>query len=122
MGDLADFIHHARYPLAKAIAWAGLCVDLHHAPETLSRTDRRLCLAELRRYGVMLRRLITRIALSIKLEPLASRMGRNWFREETALPKPRGYVFRLTPSALGLLAGALFVQPRAECADWPDTG
>jgi len=100
--DHSAFFAHARYLLAKAIAWAGICVNLHRGPETLSKTARRRCLAQLRQFGIMLRRLITLIALSTEPEPLEKREGRNWFREEAALPKPRCYTFRLVPSVPGL--------------------
>lgn len=68
----------------------------------LSKTARRRCLAELRQFGLMLRRLITLMAFALGLQPLASREGRNWFREEAAQPEPRGYAFRLSPSVAGL--------------------
>jgi hypothetical protein len=48
---------------AAAIAMAGIRAGLREVPETISKTVKRRCQAELKRLGVLLRRLIFLMAL-----------------------------------------------------------
>ena len=96
-----DFFRHALRTLAEAVARAGVSADLDRHPETITKTVRRRCLAKLRPLAIMIRRLITLIALSVELAPFVPREGRNWFSDEAAAQTPRGYSFRLIPSVPG---------------------
>jgi hypothetical protein len=61
---------HAWKTLARAIAETAVNADLFKAPETVPKTVKRRVLAELKRLGVLLRRLIFLMALWVELAPV----------------------------------------------------
>ena len=61
-----DFLTHAYYTIARAVAEAGVNADLFKQPELISKTVKRRVSAELKRLAVLLRRLIFLMALQVK--------------------------------------------------------
>lgn len=70
MTDLTGFFSHAWNTITRAIAEAGVKASLHDVPETISISVCRRCRAELKRLGLLLRRLIFLMALHVKLAPV----------------------------------------------------
>ena len=66
MTDRTDFFSQAFYTIARAIAEAGVNVDLFKMPETIAKSVNRRVRAELKRLAVLLRRLIFLMALQVK--------------------------------------------------------
>ncbi|WP_155839863.1 hypothetical protein, partial [Hyphomonas jannaschiana] len=58
MTDLTVFIQHAFRTIARAVAETGVNAGLFRHPELISKTLKRRASAELKRLGVLLRRLI----------------------------------------------------------------
>ncbi len=81
MTDLTDFFSHAWQTIGRAIAEAGLKAGLREVPETVSKTVKRRCLGELKRLGILLRRLIFLMALHVQLAPVKPRLGSNYFEK-----------------------------------------
>jgi hypothetical protein len=73
MTDRTDFFSPAFYTIARAIAEAGVNVDLFKTPETIAKSVNRRVRAELKRLAVLLRRLIFLSALQMDLAPLTPR-------------------------------------------------
>ena len=105
--DLAPFLSQAWNTLAHALADAAIAADLDLHPATLAKTVKRRCLAELRRLETLIRRLIFLMALSVELQPIVPREGRNYFREEDTTPAPRKRSFRIAPAASGAFRGSV---------------
>nr|WP_321509744.1 hypothetical protein [uncultured Hyphomonas sp.] len=70
MTDRTDFFSQAFYTIARAIAEAGVNVDLFKNPQTIAKSVNRRVRAELKRLAVLLRRLIFLEALQMDLAPL----------------------------------------------------
>lgn len=79
MTERTDFFSQAYYTIARAIAEAGVNVDLFKTPETIAQSVNRRVLAELKRLAVLLRRLTFLMALQMELAPLPPRLGRNYY-------------------------------------------
>ena len=105
--DLAPFLNQAWNTLAHALADAAIAADLDLQPATLAKSVKRRCLAELRRLETLIRRLIFLMALSVELAPILPREGRNYFREEDAVPSPRKRSFRIASAASGAFRGSV---------------
>ena len=75
MTDLTDFLSLTWQTIGLAIAMAGFRAGLRDVPDTISKTMKRRCLAELKRIGIVLRRLIFLMALQVKLAPEKPRPG-----------------------------------------------
>ena len=105
--DLAPFLSQAWNTLAHALADAAIAADLDLHPATLAKTVKRRCVAELRRLETLIRRLIFLMALSVELQPIAPREGRNYFREEDTNPAPRKRSFRIAPAASVAFRGSI---------------
>jgi uncharacterized protein involved in cysteine biosynthesis len=73
MTDLTDFLLHAFRTIARAVAETGVNAGLFRHPELISKTVKRRVSAELKRLGVLLRRLIFLMALQVELAPLTPR-------------------------------------------------
>ena len=97
MTEHTDFFSQAFYTIARAIAEAGVNVDLFKTPETIATTVNRRVRAELKRLAVLLRRLILLIALQMELAPLPPRVGSNYYEPETPDAEYR-YVFSMVPA------------------------
>jgi hypothetical protein len=82
MTDRTDFFSQAFYAIARAIAEAGVNVDLFKAPETIAQSVNRRVRAELKRLAVLLRRLIFLAALQMDLAPLTPRIGSNYYESK----------------------------------------
>ncbi|MBD3770415.1 MAG: hypothetical protein IE925_09715 [Rhodobacterales bacterium] len=97
MTDRTDFLSQAWYTLARAIAEAGVNVDLFKTPETIAKSVNRKVRAELKRLAVLLRRLIFLMALQMELAPLKPRIGSNYYepKQEDAAYR---YVFSMVPA------------------------
>ena len=97
MTDRAGFLSHALYTIARAIAEAGVNVDLFKTPETIAKSVNRKVRAELKRLAVLLRRLIFLMALQMELAPLKPRIGSNYYepKQEDAAYR---YVFTMVPA------------------------
>jgi hypothetical protein len=74
MTDLSDFFSHAWQTIGRAIAMAGIRAGLREVPETISKTVKRRCQAELKGLGILLRRLIFLMALHVQLAPVKPRL------------------------------------------------
>ncbi len=97
MTDLTDFFSHAWKTIGRAVAEAGLKAGLREVPEVISKSVKRRCMAELKRLGVLLRRLIFLMALHVQLAPVKPRLGSNYF-EETEGETESKYTFSLVPT------------------------
>ena len=97
MTDRTDFFSQAFYTIARAIAEAGVNVDLFKTPETIAKSVRRRVQAELKRLAVLLRRLIFLAALQMELAPLPPRTGSNYYEPKTPGTDYR-YVFAMVPA------------------------
>jgi hypothetical protein len=97
MTDRTDFFSQAFYTLARAIAEAGVNVDLFKNPQTIAKSVNRRVRAELKRLAVLLRRLIFLLALQMELAPLKPRIGSNYYepKQEDAAYR---YVFTMVPA------------------------
>ena len=100
MTDRTDFFSQAYYTIARAIAEAGVNVDLFKTPETIAVSVNRRVRAELKRLAVLLRHLIFLEALQMELAPLPPRMGSNYYELETPDADYR-YVFSMVPAQAG---------------------
>jgi hypothetical protein len=97
MTERADFLPPALHTIARAIAAAGVNVDLFKAPETIAKSVNRRVRAELRRLAVLLRRLIFLMALQMDLAPLKPRIGNNYYEPKKPDTEYR-YVFAMVPA------------------------
>jgi hypothetical protein len=97
MTDRTAFLSQAFNTLARAIAEAGVNVNLYKTPETITKSVNRRVRAELKRLAVLLRRLIFLLALQMELAPLTPRTGSNYYE-----PKQEGadyrYIFTMVPA------------------------
>ena len=75
MTERTDFFSQAYYTIARAIAEAGVNVDLFKNPQTIAKSVNRRVRVELKRLAVLLRRLIFLEALQMNLAPLPPRVG-----------------------------------------------
>ena len=75
MTDLSDVLTHTWKTLARVIAETGVNADLFKAPETVPKTVKRRVSAELKRFGVLLRRLIFLMTFRVELAPVTPRPG-----------------------------------------------
>lgn len=116
MTDLTGFFSHARQTIGRAIAMAGIKAGLLDIPKTISKTVKRRCLSELKRLGILLRRLIFLMALQVELAPVKPRLGSNFFEKAGGETK-RKCCFSLMPVQAGdapdFLRGPLIVPDRA---------
>ena len=99
MTDLSDFIQHAHRTIARAVAETGVNADLIQFPEMIRKSVKRRVSAELKRLGVLLRRLIFLMALRVELAPLVPRPASNYFEKAEGEPKPRRLFFSVLPSS-----------------------
>ena len=97
MTDRTDFFSQAYYTIARAIAEAGVNVDLFKTPETIAVSVNRRVRAELKRLAVLLRRLIFLEALQMALVPLPPRVGNNYYEPKKEDAEYR-YVFSMVPA------------------------
>jgi hypothetical protein len=97
MTERTDFLSQAFYTIARAIAEAGVNVDLFKTPETIAQSLNRRVRAELKRLAVLLRRLIFLMALQMELAPLKSRAGSNYYEPKKSDAAYR-YVFTMVPA------------------------
>jgi hypothetical protein len=97
MTDLTVFLPHAFRTIARAVAETGVTAGLFRHPELISKTVKRRVSAELKRLGVLLRRLIFLMALQVELAPLVPRPVSNYFEKAEGEPKPRKAFFRSCP-------------------------
>jgi hypothetical protein len=100
MTDLSDFFSHAWQTIGRAIAMAGIRAGLSEVPETISKTVKRRCQAELKRLGILLRRLIFLMALHAQLAPVKPRPGSNYFEKTEGETKSK-YTFSHVPTQAG---------------------
>ncbi|MEZ6000073.1 hypothetical protein [Hyphomonas sp.] len=96
MTDRTAFLSQAFNTLARAIAEAGVNVDLYKTPETISKSVNRRVRAELKRLAVLLRRLIFLLALQMELAPLKPRVGSNYYEPKQEDAEYR-YIFTMVP-------------------------
>jgi hypothetical protein len=82
MTDLSDFFSDAWQTIGRAIAMACISAGLREVPETISKTVKHRCQAELKRLGSLLRRLIFLMALHVQLAPVKPRLGSNYFETD----------------------------------------
>jgi hypothetical protein len=97
MTDLTVFLLHAFRTIARAVAETGVNAGLFRHPELISKTVKRRVLAELKRLGILLRRLIFLMALQVELAPLTPRPASNYFEKSEGDPKPRKAFFSVLP-------------------------
>ena len=100
MTDLSDFFSHAWQTIGRAIAEAGLRAGLREVPEVISKSVKRRCQAELKRLGILLRRLIFLMALHVDLAPVKPRPGSNYFKTSEGENETK-YTFSLVPAPAG---------------------
>jgi hypothetical protein len=133
MTDLSDFFSHAWQTIGRAIAEAGLRAGLREVPEVISKSVKRRCQAELKRLGILLRRLIFLMALHVDLAPVRPRPGSNYFEASEGENETK-YTFSLMPTPAGetpdFLRGPQIVPDRGPVLaaplidalkSWPDT-
>ena len=96
-----DFLTHAYYTIARAVAEAGVNADLFKQPELISKTVKRRVSAELKRLAVLLRRLIFLMALQVELAPVKPRLGSNYFEKSEGEPEARKAFFSVLPVPAG---------------------
>ena len=117
MTDLTVFLLHAFRTIARAVAETGVNAGLFRHPELISKTVKRRVLAELKRLGILLRRLIFLMALQVELAPLTPRPASNYFEKSEGEPKPRKAFFSVLPvpasEAPDFLHGPVIVPTRA---------
>jgi hypothetical protein len=97
MTERTDFFSQAFYTIARAIAEAGVNVDLFKNPQTIARSVNRRVRAELKRLAVLLRRLIFLAALQMELAPLTPRTGSNYYEPKKPDAEYR-YTFTMVPA------------------------
>jgi hypothetical protein len=97
MTERTDFFSQAYYTIARAIAEAGVNVDLFKTPQTIAKSVNRRVRAELKRLAVLLRRLIFLAALQMDLAPLTPRIGSNYYEPKKEDAEYR-YVFTMVPA------------------------
>ncbi|KCZ89227.1 hypothetical protein [Hyphomonas jannaschiana] len=97
MTDCTDFFSQAFYTIARAIAEAGVNVDLFKNPQTIAKSVNRRVRAELKRLAVLLRRLIFLEALQMELAPLTPRIGSNYYEPKKPDAEYR-YIFTMVPA------------------------
>jgi hypothetical protein len=116
MTDLTVFLLHAFRTIARAVAETGVNAGLFRHPELISKTVKRRVLAELKRLGILLRRLIFLMALQVELAPLTPRPASNYFEKSEGEPKPRKAFFSVLPvpasEAPDFLHGPVIVPTR----------
>ncbi|MCA8893310.1 MAG: hypothetical protein KDA56_16190 [Hyphomonas sp.] len=115
MTDLTVSILHAFRTIARAVAETGVNAGLFKHPELISKTVKRRVSAELKRLGILLRRLIFLVALQVELAPLAPRPARSCFEKSKGDPKLRKAFFFGPPPA-HLRSAGLPAWP-GHCAD-----
>jgi hypothetical protein len=99
MTEGTDFFSQAFYTIARAIAEAGVNVDLFKNPQTIAKSVNRRVRAELKRLAVLLRRLIFLEALQMDLAPLVPRVGSNYYEPKKPDAEYR-YVFTMVPAPI----------------------
>jgi hypothetical protein len=118
MTDRTDFFSPAFHTIARAIAEAGVNVDLFKTPETIAKSVNRRVRAELKRLAVLLRHLIFLSALQMELVPLKPRDGSNYYDPKKPDAAYR-YVFTMVPAQSGpcphFLKGPVTVPARRAC-------
>jgi hypothetical protein len=97
MTERTDFFSQAFYTIARAIAEAGVNVDLFKNPQTIAKSVNRRVRAELKRLAVLLRRLIFLEALQMELAPLMPRVGSNYYEPKKEDAAYR-YIFPMVPA------------------------
>jgi hypothetical protein len=97
MTERTDFFSQAYYTIARAIAEAGVNVDLFKNPQTIAKSVNRRVRAELKWLAVLLRRLIFLAALQMDLAPLLPRTGSNYYEPRKEDAEYR-YVFTMVPA------------------------
>jgi hypothetical protein len=128
MTDLSDFFSHAWQTIGRAIAMAGIRAGLSEVPETISKTVKRRCQAELKRLGILLRRLIFLMALHAQLAPvLAAPLIDRWKAMLEALQGAARNALRAHCSASKRkarlrLTSFPFQRPTPCTAPWPSSG
>jgi hypothetical protein len=94
---------------------AGIRAGLREVPETISKTVKRRCQAELKGLGILLGRLIFLMALHVQLAPVKPRPGSNYFEKTEGETKSK-YTFSLVPTQAGeapdFLHGPIIVPTR----------
>ncbi|WP_375210191.1 hypothetical protein [Hyphomonas jannaschiana] len=117
MTDLTVFLLHAFRTIARAVAETGVNAGLFRHPELISKTVKRRVSAELKRLGVLLRRLIFLMALQVELAPLVPRPVSNYFEKAEGEAKARKAFFSVLPVPAGkapdFLHGPIIVPTRA---------
>ncbi|MEO1963951.1 hypothetical protein [Hyphomonas sp.] len=117
MTDRTVFLLHAFRTIARAVAETGVNAGLFKHPELISKTLKRRVSAELKRLGVLLRRLIFLMALQVELAPLVPRPVSNYFEKTEGEAKPRKPFFSVLPVPSGpapdFLHGPIIVPTRA---------
>ena len=98
MTDLTDFLKHSHRTIARAVAETGVNADLLQFPEMIRKSVKRRVSAELKRLGVLLRRLIFLMALQVELAPLVPRPASNYFEKAEGEPEPRRPFFSVLPA------------------------
>ena len=98
MTDLTAFILHAFRTIARAVAEAGVHAGLFKHPELISKTLKRRVSAELKRLGVLLRRLTFLMARPVELAPLVPRPVSNYFEKTEGELKARTAFFSVLPT------------------------
>ncbi|KCZ46055.1 MULTISPECIES: hypothetical protein [unclassified Hyphomonas] len=91
------FLTHTWKTLARVIAETGVNADLFKAPETVPKTVKRRVSAELKRFGVLLRRLIFLMTFRVELAPVTPRPGSNHFEKAEGETQSK-YTFSLVPT------------------------
>ncbi|KCZ85667.1 hypothetical protein HAD_08280 [Hyphomonas adhaerens MHS-3] len=97
MTERTDFFSQAFYTITRAIAEAGVNVDLFKTPETIAVSVNRRVRAELKRLAVLLRRLIFLAALQMELAPMMPRIGSNYYEPKQEEADYR-YIFTMVPA------------------------
>ena len=116
MTDLTVFLLHAFRTIARAVAETGVNAGLFRHPELISKTVKRRVSAELKRLGILLRRLIFLMALQVELAPQVPRPVSNYFEKAEGEAKARKAFFSVLPVPLGrapdFLHGPIIVPTR----------
>ena len=97
MTDLTDFFSHAWKTIGRAIVKTALRAGLLDMPEMVTKAVRRRCTADLKRLGMLLRRLIFLMALHVELAPVKPRAGSNYFEKTDGEANKRAPAFSVMP-------------------------
>ena len=99
MTDLTVSILHAFRTIARAVAETGVNAGLFWHPELISKTVKRRVSAELKRLGILLRRLIFLMTLRVEPAPRTPRPAKSCFEKSKGDPKLRKAFFFGPPRA-----------------------